>query len=103
MDSAVNDSVDDREVYGNWPFHTYEDKEQNRIATLQWLWRTRTSYTSHNKGLHLKINIAGDIVDYWPTTGCIKRNNKYSYCDYNYLATLATLATSTTTPRILHD
>jgi len=79
------------EMDREWMFPTKEQKEEQRAATLDWLHTEKIPYTSHNNGLHLKITLNNKMIDYWPTTGRMKMDNKFFDSDLNGLITLKTI------------
>lgn len=71
-------------------YWTKEKKEERLAMVMDWLKREHVAYTAHNKGLHLKITINDEVIDYWPTTGRFKQDNIFFNSDINYLINLKT-------------
>lgn len=82
--------MDEKEEIYHWQDWTPEKKAERLAETMDWLNREKIAYTSHNNGLHIKVTIGDEIIDYWPTTGRFKRDNVFFSSDLNYLINLTT-------------
>lgn len=74
----------------DWENWTQEKKAERLAMAMDWLEREHVAFTSHNNGLHLKVTINDEIIDYWPTTGRFKRDNVFFSSNLDYLINLKT-------------
>lgn len=76
------------QVNMDWENWTPEKKAERLAMAMDWLERGNIAFTSHNNGLHLKITLGDEVIDYWPTTGRFKRGTNYFSSDLNFLINL---------------